>query len=194
MLLGKLTTWIFNIAPILQLSLENIHIDQWHCERLKIAWQGMLQCESGAGHFLFLVYLPTPGVWGSEGRGKNLNSVSVRLLKFRINPSLGNSAHLLSFSSTKRCGTAEHKVSNNFKSSCWKKYSWMQSKHTSESENGVFFLPRHVPSFHVKGCWKYYPCIIICFSKNRDLRKKSSSSADGCTTRLLNCWSAGNKC
>lgn len=107
-----------------------------------------------------------PGAWGSEGREKECRGGSARLLKFRINPSPGNSAHLLSFPSTKCCGTAEYKVSNNFMSACWKNYNWMQGK-VNTQVNGKMdsLLHRHVPSFHVKWCWKYYSCIIICFLK-----------------------------
>lgn len=119
------------------------------------------------GHFLlFLVHPPAPWVWGSEGRGEECCGGSARLLRFRINLSPGNSAHLLSFPSTKCCGTAEYKVSNNFTFSCWKKYNWMQGKvNTQGNQKMESLLHRHVLPFHVKTCWKYYSCIIISFLK-----------------------------
>lgn len=154
------------------------------------------------GHFLlFLVYLPVSGAWGNEGRGKECRGGSAKLLKFRINLSPGNSAHLLSFPSTKCCGTAEYKVSNYFTSSCWEKKkttNWMQGKvNTQVNQKMESLLPRHVPSFHVKRCWKYYPCIIVWVLKLQTWERGAAPALmparhycwiARCASNNTNCW------
>lgn len=144
------------------------------------------------GHFLlFLVHPPAPWVWGSEGRGEECRGGSARLLKFRIKLSPGNSAHLLSFPSTKCCGTAEYKVSNNFTFSCWKKYNWMQGKVNTQGNQKMGVSPTQTCStFPCKNMLKILLLHNYLVFKTRDSRKRCSSSAAWhcCWTA----WCAGN--
>lgn len=133
-------------------------------------------------------------VWGNEGRGKECCGGSAKLLKFRINLSPGNSAHLLSLPSTKCCGTAEYKVSNYFTSSCWKKYNWLQGKvNTQVKQKMESLLPRRIPCFHVRMLKVLLLHNHLVF-KTRDMRKRNCSSTDACTILLLDCPACASNC